>query len=69
MAGRVSTYSARGHSGGRVTCRSVLRQRVAAAFLIRLVKSGARAVEGTRHDVAVDLVGDLDALVTEQRDT
>ncbi len=39
--------------------------RLAAAFLVGAVEGGAGAVQGAGHEVAVDLVGDLDAVVAE----
>lgn len=38
---------------------------MAAAFLVGAVEGGAGAGEGGRDEVAVDLVRDLDAVVTE----
>jgi hypothetical protein len=43
----------------------ILQLLVSAAFVVGAVEGRAGAVEGRRDEVAVDLVGDLDAVVAE----
>ena len=40
-------------------------RRLATTLLVSVVQGGAGAIERAGHEVAVDLVGDLDALVAE----